>query len=156
MRLHIMRMETPVSQIVDYSAREQIAALPFRTEKSRTMILLITSRGTGRWVLPKGWVEASDPDPAEAAAREALEEAGVIGEMYKAGVGTYTYFKLLDGGTNILCSVRVYPLRVKRELKNFKEAGQRILEWFSVEDAAEAVKEPELAALIRKYGSELS
>ncbi len=151
-----MRMETPVSQVVEYKAREQIAALPYRIDKSRTMILLITSRGTGRWVLPKGWVEASDPDPAEAAAREALEEAGVIGEIHKSGVGTYTYFKLLDGGANVLCSVRVYPLRVKRELKSYKEAGQRILEWFSVENAADAVKEPELAALIRKYGAELN
>ena len=150
-----MRMETPVSQIVEYEARAQIAALPYRIDKNRTMILLITSRGTGRWVLPKGWVEASDPDPAEAAAREALEEAGVIGEIYKTGMGTYTYFKSLDGGANVLCSVSVYPLQVKRELKSFKEAGQRILEWFSVEDAADAVKEPELAALIRKYGAEL-
>jgi 8-oxo-dGTP pyrophosphatase MutT (NUDIX family) len=150
-----MLMETPVSQIVDSAAREQIAALPFRFDKSRVLILLITSRGTGRWVLPKGWVEASDPDPAEAAAREALEEAGVIGNISKTGIGTYTYFKLLDGGANVLCSVRVYPLEVKRELKSFKEARQRILEWFSVEDAADAVKEPELAALIRKYGAEL-
>jgi 8-oxo-dGTP pyrophosphatase MutT (NUDIX family) len=150
-----MLMEAPVSQIVESAAREQIAALPYRVEKNRAMILLITSRGTGRWVLPKGWVEASDPDPAEAAAREALEEAGVIGDIQKSGMGSYTYFKSLDGGENILCSVRVYPLRVKRELKSFKEAGQRILEWFSAEDAADAVKEPELAALIRKFGAEL-
>jgi 8-oxo-dGTP pyrophosphatase MutT (NUDIX family) len=149
-----MFMETPVAQIVEYAAREQIAALPYRVDKNRTMIMLITSRGTGRWVLPKGWVEAIDSDPAEAAAREALEEAGVIGDMHKVSMGAYTYFKSLEGGANILCSVRVYPLHVKRELKSFKEAGQRILEWFSVEDAADAVKEPELAALIRKFGSE--
>ena len=147
-----MRMETFTAPKI--RAREQIAALPYRMDKNRVMILLVTSRGTGRWVLPKGWIEASDPDPAEAAAREALEEAGVIGTIHKAGIGTYTYSKLLDGGTDVLCSVRVYPLLVKSQLKNFKEAGQRIMEWFSVADAADAVKEPELAALIAKFGSE--
>ena len=150
-----MLMEPPISQIIDSAAREQIAALPYRVDKNRNLILLITSRGTGRWVLPKGWVEASDPDPAEAAAREALEEAGVIGIIAKTDVGSYTYFKSLDGGDNVLCSVRVFPLEVKSGLKSFKEAGQRILEWFSVEDAADAVKEPELAALIRKHGPDL-
>jgi 8-oxo-dGTP pyrophosphatase MutT (NUDIX family) len=147
-----MLMETvsaPLSR-----AREQIAALPYRIEKNKTWILLVTSRGTGRWVLPKGWIEASDPDPAEAAAREALEEAGVIGDVHKLSTGIYTYFKLLEGGASVLCGVRVYPLLVKRQLKSFKEAGQRVLEWFSVEDAADAVKEPELSALILKFGSE--
>jgi 8-oxo-dGTP pyrophosphatase MutT (NUDIX family) len=143
------------SPTVDRRAREQIAALPYRVDKNGPVILLVTSRGTGRWVLPKGWIEASDPDPAEAAAREALEEAGVIGDVYKSSTGIYTYFKLLDGGTNVLCSVRVYPLLVKRQLKTFKEAGQRIMEWFRIEEAADAVKEPELAALIRKFGAEL-
>jgi 8-oxo-dGTP pyrophosphatase MutT (NUDIX family) len=149
-----MLMETIQPPITNKAGREQIAALPYRVEKNRMMILLVTSRGTGRWVLPKGWIEASDPDPAEAAAREALEEAGVIGDMHKAGIGFYTYSKLLDGGPSIMCRVRVYPLSVKQQLKTFKEAGQRILEWFGVEDAADAVKEPELAALIRKFGSE--
>ncbi len=131
--------------------REQIAALPYRVEKDRLMILLVTSRGTGRWVLPKGWIEASDPDPAEAAAREALEEAGAVGDAHKSSVGTYTYLKLLDSGESALCNVRVYPLLVKRQLKSFREAGQRVLEWFSIEDAADAVKEPELADLILKF-----
>ena len=148
-----MRMETFTAPKI--RTREQIAALPYRIDKKRTMILLVTSRGTGRWVIPKGWIEASDPDPAEAAAREALEEAGVIGDIYKQGIGTYNYIKILEGGGNALCSVRVYPLLVKRQLKSFKEAGQRLLEWFTVEDAVDAVKELELAALIAKFGAEL-
>ena len=153
-----MRMETLQPPSTSKEGREQIAALPYRIEKNRvnrnkTVILLVTSRGTGRWVLPKGWIEPSDPDPAEAAAREALEEAGVIGDVHKAGIGFYSYSKLLDGGPSIMCRVRVYPLFVKSQLKTFKEAGQRILEWFSVEDAADAVKEPELADLILKFGT---
>ena len=149
-----MGMETVKPAFANRVGREQIAALPYHVEKNRTLILLVTSRGTGRWVLPKGWIEASDPDPAEAAAREALEEAGVIGEIHKSGIGFYNYSKLLDGGPSVLCRVRVYPLHVKSQLKVFKEAGQRIMEWFCVEDAAEAVKEPELASLIRKFGAE--
>jgi 8-oxo-dGTP pyrophosphatase MutT (NUDIX family) len=150
----MMRMETLQTSLNNESDREQIAALPYRFEKNRMQILLVTSRGTGRWVLPKGWIEPSDPDPAEAAAREALEEAGAIGTIQKAGIGFYHYSKLLDGGPSILCSVRVYPLLVKRQLKTFKEAGQRIMEWFGVEEAADAVKEPELAAMIRQFGVE--
>lgn len=150
-----MHMETILPSFSNKSGREQIAALPYRKENGRIFILLVTSRGTGRWVLPKGWIETSDPDPAEAAAREALEEAGVIGDVQKAGIGFYTYSKLLDGGPSILCRVRVYPLLVKNQLKTFKEAGQRIMEWFCVEDAADAVKEPELAALIREFGEQL-
>lgn len=150
-----MLMETLPPSLELKAGREQIAALPYRMDKKRPFILLVTSRGTGRWVLPKGWIEFSDPDPAEAAAREALEEAGVIGEIHKAGIGFYNYSKLLDGGESTLCRVRVYPLLVKSQLKNFKEAGQRILEWFTIEDAADAIKEPELAELIRRFGAEL-
>ncbi|MGL4406445.1 MAG: NUDIX hydrolase [Notoacmeibacter sp.] len=150
-----MRMETVLPTFTDKSEREQIAALPYRVEKIHILILLVTSRGTGRWVLPKGWIEASDPDPAEAAAREALEEAGVIGEIHKTGIGFYTYSKALDGGPSILCRVRVYPLKVTGQLKTFKEAGQRIMEWFKIEEAADAVKEPELAELIRNFSVKL-
>ncbi|NJR13236.1 MAG: NUDIX hydrolase [Phyllobacteriaceae bacterium] len=130
--------------------REQVAALPWKNVRGRLKVMLITSRGTGRWVLPKGWMNAGE-DPSAAAAREAHEEAGIVGDVAKAGLGFYTYDKRLDGGPSIRCRVRVYPVRVTRQLKIFKEAGERLLQWFDAEEAADAVKEVELAALIRAF-----
>jgi 8-oxo-dGTP pyrophosphatase MutT (NUDIX family) len=114
--------------------------------------MLITSRGTGRWVLPKGWMN-SDEDPADAALREAHEEAGVIGEASRTGLGFYTYDKRLDGGPSVKCRVRVYPIKVTRQARSFKEVGERLIQWFDAEAAADAVKERELAALIRAFAA---
>jgi 8-oxo-dGTP pyrophosphatase MutT (NUDIX family) len=142
------RLSTPSLQS---GLREQVAALPWRSGRDGMEILLVTSRGTGRWVLPKGWIEQSDTEPAEAAAREALEEAGVIGDIAKTGLGFYVYSKLLDGGPSVSVRVRVYPLKVERQLKRFKEAGERLQQWFPQAEAADAVKEPGLAQLIRSF-----
>jgi 8-oxo-dGTP pyrophosphatase MutT (NUDIX family) len=132
------RMEQLNRPTATGSDREQVAALPWRKSKSGIDVLLVTSRGTGRWVLPKGWIEAGDEEPAEAAAREALEEAGVIGEMTKTGLGFYVYDKVTDGApSSFRVRVRVYPLEVHHQLKRFKEAGERILEWFSGYEAAD-------------------
>jgi 8-oxo-dGTP pyrophosphatase MutT (NUDIX family) len=130
--------------------REQVAALPWKRVGGKLRILLVTSRGTGRWILPKGWMEGGE-DPAAAAAREALEEAGVVGTIRAAGLGFYTYDKRLDGGPSVKCRVRVYPLKVERQLKQFKEAGERLAQWFAPQDAADAVKEAELAAMIAAF-----
>ncbi|MCU0831703.1 MAG: NUDIX hydrolase [Rhizobiaceae bacterium] len=131
-------------------SREQVAALPWKRAQGRLRIMLITSRGTGRWVLPKGWMNG-DEDPADAALREAHEEAGVIGEVTRVGLGFYTYDKRLDGGPSVKCRVRVYPIKVTRQARAFKEAGERLIQWFDAEAAADAVKERELAELIRAF-----
>ena len=131
--------------------RRQVAALPYRAVNGRVQILLITSRGTGRWVLPKGWIERGEK-PARAAAREALEEAGVIGKVSRKGVGIFSYDKRLDSGPCIDCRVEVYGLAVERQLTKFKEAGERMVEWFDYAEAADAVKETGLADLIFEFG----
>jgi 8-oxo-dGTP pyrophosphatase MutT (NUDIX family) len=146
------RMEPLGRNLLSLTDREQVAALPWRKTKSGVEVMLITSRGTGRWVLPKGWIELGDEEPAEAAAREALEEAGVIGEMTKAGLGFYVYDKVTDGtAASFPVRVRVYPLEVRQQLKRFKEAGERVLEWFSGYEAADAVKEADLGKMIRNF-----
>jgi 8-oxo-dGTP pyrophosphatase MutT (NUDIX family) len=145
------RMETTyLPPFGEQRPREQVAALPWKWSRGRLKVMLITSRGTGRWVLPKGWMNEAE-DPAAAAAREAHEEAGIVGTVTKAGLGFYTYDKRLDGGPSIRCRVRVYPIAVTRQMKIFKEAGERLLQWFDAEDAADAVKEAELAGLIRAF-----
>jgi 8-oxo-dGTP pyrophosphatase MutT (NUDIX family) len=127
----------------------QVAALPLqRSPAGQVVVGLITSRGTGRWVLPKGW-----PMPgmslAEAAAREAREEAGFVGEIADSPIGHYTYMKTLHTLADMLCDVQVFPLYVSEQLAEWREYNQRRVAFFWPEAAAQCVDEPELAALLR-------
>lgn len=128
----------------------QYGALPFRCRRT-VEVMLITSRETRRWVIPKGW-PMKGRKPHAAAAREALEEAGVSGKVAKAGLGTYPYTKRLGNGAPLPVQVRVFLLEVLRERAAWPEMAQRDRRWFSVEAAAEAVEEPELKAMILAFG----
>jgi len=132
----------------------QIAALPYRTAgeglSAPTEVLLVTSRGTGRWVLPKGNVGKREA-PHMAAAREALEEAGVTGAVCPSALGTYSYRKTLTSGAAIRAEVQLFPLAVTRELDEWPEADQRTRRWFSLAEAAGAVEEADLGVLIRSF-----
>jgi len=132
----------------------QIAALPYRTSgdglSGPTEILLVTSRGTGRWVVPKGNVGKREA-PHMAAAREALEEAGVTGAVCPTALGSYFYRKTLSSGAAIRAEVQVFPLAVTGELGEWAESGQRSRRWFSLSDAAAAVDEADLGMLIRSF-----
>jgi 8-oxo-dGTP pyrophosphatase MutT (NUDIX family) len=128
----------------------QYAALPYRVAEE-IEILLVTSRETQRWVIPKGWpMKAKKPHAA--AAREALEEAGVSGKIAKTPFGAYRYVKRLKNGAPLVCSVDVFPLQVVRQRKRWPEQHQRTAHWFTVAEAAESVDEPELQALIARFG----
>lgn len=129
----------------------QVAALCWRrTGAGDLRILLITSRDTGRWLVPKGWPMRNRTE-AEAAAREAFEEAGVRGDVAQRSIGLYVYDKWIAKGRPIRCTVRVFPLRVREMLRSYPEIGQRRLKWFPPDKAARKVAEPELAALIRDF-----
>jgi len=129
----------------------QVGALPYRLRKDGAVeVLLITSRDTGRWVIPKGWGMKNKTD-AQAAAIEAQEEAGMKGVVGKRPVGVYHYSKTLKSGVHAVCLVTVYPLSVKRQLKKWKEQGQRTLQWFTPAEAATQVAEPELAGLLGSF-----
>jgi 8-oxo-dGTP pyrophosphatase MutT (NUDIX family) len=92
---------------------------------------------------------------AQAAAQEALEEAGVEGRVQKEPVGKYLYWKRAE--TNFaLCEVLVYLLDVRRQLDTWPERGQREARWFSVEDAADLVDEPGLTAIIASLAPHIS
>ena len=82
-----------------------------------------------------------------AAAREALEEAGIKGRIHKQPIGWYTYDKILPNSAEP-CRVTVYRLDVENERSKWPESGQRTRQWFSARDAAEHVSEPELASII--------
>lgn len=129
----------------------QVGALCWRRAKSGEIkILLITSRDTGRWVIPKGWPMRKRTE-AEAAAREAYEEAGVQGVIAARSIGLFTYPKGIGKGLRRICAVRVFPLQVKVMLKEYPETGQRRIKWFARDKAARKVGETELAAMIRAF-----
>lgn len=127
---------------------EQIAALPLRwDENDQVRVLMVTSRGTGRWVMPKGW-EMDGKKPWRAAEIEALEEAGAKGYIGHEVIGTYRYPKIMDDGRIVPCLVRVYPMVVEKLQRDWKERKQRTRRWFTPKDAAKRVDEQELADLL--------
>lgn len=132
--------------------RTQFAALPFRSSASgRVEVLLITSRGTRRWVIPKGW-PIKGLSPEKSAATEAYEEAGVEGNVADRAIGSYRYRKRLRDGTAVTCEVDVFPLEVTGQRETWPEQGQRDMRWFDAEEAASLVHEPELARILRSFG----
>ncbi len=130
--------------------RAQYAALPWRRAPTLE-IMLVSSRDTNRWVLPKGW-PMKGRTPHGAAAMEAWEEAGILGKIAKEPVGSYHYLKRRKNGSAMLCEVTVFPFAVERERKAWLEQHQRIRKWFGVRDAADAVEEPELRQVILEFG----
>jgi 8-oxo-dGTP pyrophosphatase MutT (NUDIX family) len=146
------RIASDVRLMFRRPARMQYAALCYRLRKKRGLpeLLLITSRDTGRWVIPKGWPMEGRP-PHAVAEREAYEEAGVRGTVHKESIGYYMYQKGLAQGLTVPCKVQVYSLEVNDLCKNFPEKGQRRLEWVSCDEAAARVAEPGLKKLIREF-----
>ena len=130
---------------------KQYAALPFRAGPSGVEILLITSRETRRWVIPKGW-PMKDKAPHEAAAQEAHEEAGLEGDVADRPIGAYRYGKRLKTGQERPVDVWVFPMRVSAENNDWPEKDERERRWFAPADAAAAVVEPELKVLIMAFG----
>jgi len=132
----------------------QIASLPYRrvgdSPDSPVEVLMVTSRGTGRWVLPKGNAMKGLAAHA-AAAQEAYEEAGLEGAVCPTPLGDYRYRKQLKSGASLLVDVRVFPLAVTTELDEWPEAGQRTRQWFPLATAADLVDEPELRALMVRF-----
>ncbi|MEZ2129450.1 MULTISPECIES: NUDIX hydrolase [unclassified Sinorhizobium] len=148
----LARLASDVQLMFRRPPRQQYAALCYRVKKktSEIELLLMTSRDTGRWVIPKGW-PMSGKLAHEVAAREAFEEAGVRGVAEAELLGSYSYRKMLRDGLSVPCKVQVYPLEVLEMVKHFKEKGERTLEWVSCEEAAKRVNEPELKELILTF-----
>lgn len=130
--------------------RQQFGALPFRRTDG-VEIMLITSRETRRWIIPKGW-PMKGRSPFGTAAREALQEAGIRGQIGKVPIGSYLYIKRGLGGKRWPCTVHVYPLTVRVERENWREKEERTREWFSYLEAADLVEEPDLKTLILAFG----
>jgi 8-oxo-dGTP pyrophosphatase MutT (NUDIX family) len=149
MRAAHAKMSAPAAE---RSLLRQVAALPYRLrEDGRTEVLLVTSRDTRRWIIPKGW-PMKGRKPWEAAAREALEEAGVVGRIGKKPIGRYAYFKRREAHFDV-CEVEVFALAVEKQVKTWRERGERELQWFPLEDAASLVEEAGMVAILRELAS---
>jgi 8-oxo-dGTP pyrophosphatase MutT (NUDIX family) len=125
--------------------------LPYRFTKSGAPeILLVTTRQTKRWIIPKGW-PIKGLKPAKSAAREAYEEAGVRGSVKTKAIGIFSYEKRSDeDGITIPCDVRVFPLLVKRQSQTWPD-GQRIAQWLEPVVALSLVEEESLRSLISPF-----
>jgi 8-oxo-dGTP pyrophosphatase MutT (NUDIX family) len=132
----------------------QVGALVWRLRKGRMQILLVTSRETKRWVIPKGW-----PMPhlvhSNAAKQEAFEEAGALGRVQRKPVGTFGYDKLRPDGSAQPCKVLVFALAYEGKAERWPERKERKREWFEAEEAARRVNEPGLKTLIRLFAAEV-
>ena len=135
----------------DREPRTQYAALPWRKNGDGAVeILLITSRESRRWVIPKGW-PMKGKAPEAAAAQEAYEEAGVLGEPRHKQLGIYHYDKRLRSGRLQHVRVQVYALQVQEARDIWPEMAERDRLWSSPAEAANLVDEPELRALLAKF-----
>lgn len=127
--------------------RRQVAALPLRRAPGGLLeFLLVTTRATGRWIIPKGWPSRRLRD-CRAAAREAWQEAGVRGRITPLAVGTYRYAKA-EFGPQII-EVSVFVLEVLEVHDKWREQNQRRREWFEANEAIHQIGEPELAELMK-------
>ena len=132
----------------------QIAALPYRTTgpvlDSTVEVMLVTSRETKRWVLPKG-NRIKGLSPHAGAAQEAQEEAGVVGSVCPTPLGSYRYRKLVRSGASLMVEVVVFPFAVTEELDDWPEREQRTRRWFPLGQAIDAVDEADLKDLMRGF-----
>jgi len=130
--------------------RVQYGAVPYRFSPiGEIELLLVTTRETRRWMIPKGW-PIRKLSPVKTAMQEAYEEAGVSGYGGPA-VGKFRYLKVLRSGPPQLCEVQAFPLRVQQELDDWPERKERERRWFKPGEAADAVEEPSLRDLLTNF-----
>ena len=126
----------------------QVAAIPFRLTADESFeVMLVTSRTTRRFIVPKGW-PMKGKNGRKAATIEAMEEAGVLGKTLKQPAGTYSYWKRL-ANRFVHVDVIVYLLEVTEELANWQEAKRRQRAWLTPADAAMLIDEPDLSTLVK-------
>jgi phosphohistidine phosphatase len=128
----------------------QSSVIPYRVNDGKLEILVVMSSKRKHWVLPKG---ISEPALSlqESAAKEALEEAGIEGEVAEQAIGSYSYEKW-----GAQCTVNVYPMRVTRELSEKQwEENHRGRQWLAPKLAIKKIKQTELKPMIQALVKQL-
>lgn len=133
-----------------HSSLIQYAALPFRTVESQVQVLLVTSRETKRWILPKGRPEKKVP-ARNVAAQEAYEEAGVVGLVSAKSIGGFPSAKRLRSGLEVPTWVRVFLLDVEKELDDWPERDERERRWVTPAEATSLVSDQGLASFLQQF-----
>lgn len=131
----------------------QVAALPYRINGAGCEVVLVTTRESGRWILPKGW-PIKGMRPFEAAATEALEEAGLVGRADRVAIGQFTYVKRFTKRSEKVL-VDVFPLEVNKQRETWLEKDQREVRWFPAEEASATVSDAGVGGLIRRFAEGL-
>ena len=121
---------------------EQSGVIPYRIINGQIEVMLITSSGSKRWVIPKGLIEPN-MTPEDSAAKEAWEEAGVLGQVFPNLIGTYEYYK-----SGCTWQVDVFLLQVETIVENWPEAYKRKRQWVSIPKAIKRVDEPDLKLIL--------
>jgi 8-oxo-dGTP pyrophosphatase MutT (NUDIX family) len=129
--------------------RTQFAALCYRVKNEKVQFCLVTSRRSGRWIVPKGW-PMNGQTPMDAAATEAFEEAGVRGKIEPRPIGVFSYYKV-HSKNELPCIAVVYPLKVKKVLRTWPEHKERNRKWLSRKKAAAIVDDAELSQIILRF-----
>lgn len=136
--------------IVTNPTLHQAGVIAYHVLDGGIRVLLMTSRDTGRWIIPKGNIKTGTK-PAKAVEKEAYEEAGIRGEIFGSiPLGFYTYFKVLTSGEKQPATVEVYLLMVTQQLKKWPEKHERRLSWVSLKKAVRLVQEPGVVPLLRR------
>jgi len=130
--------------------RTQFGAVCWRMNKGKVQIALVTGRKSNRWGIPKGW-PMNGATPADAAATEAFEEAGLTGRVTDVCIGLYFRDKAISEGLSLPCVVAVFPLKVKTVLHEWPESGQRRRKWVGRKKATAMVRGRELGRILREF-----
>lgn len=130
--------------------KKQYAALPYRISGKTIEVLMVTSRDTGRWVIPKGWPKKR-LSPHKLAMLEAFEEAGIKGKVASRPIGHFNYIKRMEKGRDIECRVDVFPMAVNAELDEWPEMNERKRAWFKLKKAAGLVDEAGLCDILTAF-----
>jgi 8-oxo-dGTP pyrophosphatase MutT (NUDIX family) len=121
---------------------QQSGVIPYRIRDRQIEVMLITSSTGKRWVIPKGLIEP-DMTSQDSAAKEAWEEAGLLGTVFSESIGTYEYYK-----STYAYQVEVFLLQVQTVLDNWPEASKRKRQWVTIPKAIKRVDEPELKLIL--------
>ncbi|MBD2448864.1 NUDIX hydrolase [Nostoc sp. FACHB-152] len=124
---------------------KQSGVIPYRVQNGNIEVLLITTRDRNNWVIPKGGI-SKGMSPRASAAKEAWEEAGIIGQVDENKVGTYRYRK-----RGKIYRVHMYLLLVEMLSEDYPEAGQRQREWLDVASAIKLVKQNSLKRILKQF-----
>lgn len=144
------RQHFQIAKALSAAPKVQHGALPWRWSNGTLEIMLVTSRETARWVIPKGWPHEA-MSPARSAAQEAFEEAGITGAITKKPIGRFHYLKFFSDKDAVDCIVHVHALEVEEELADWPEKDQRNRKWLLRPEAADLVDEPELREIIQSF-----